>query len=80
MPLSVSTVLLVYDVADGLEHGLVDGAGARVGAARGGEGIDDEVDLAEVGADGVEGLALDVIGEGVAVEILGVESGGAGGA
>ena len=35
--------------------------------------------MAEVGADGVEGLLFNVGGESIAVEIFGVESGGASG-
>ena len=67
--------------ADGFEGGFVDGAGHGVLAARGGEGVDDEVDLAEfgVGFDGVDDLLFDGGGEGVAVNVFGVETGGAGG-
>ena len=64
---------------DGFETGFVDDAGGRVSAAGRGEGVDDEIDLAEVGADGVEGLLFNVGGESIAVEIFGVESGGASG-
>ena len=47
-------------------------------AAGRGEGVDDEIDLAKIGADEIEGLAFDVGGKSVAVEVLGVEAGVAG--
>src|SRR5690606_27426047 len=65
--------------ADGFENGFVNGAGFRMNAARRGERIDDEVNLAEIGANGVGRLLLDLVGEGVAVDVFGVETGGASG-
>ena len=66
-------------MADGLEHGFVHGGGIGVGAARGGEGVNDEVNLAEVGFKGGDDLGFDGGGEGVAVKVAGVEAGFAGG-
>ncbi|OQB93388.1 MAG: hypothetical protein BWX86_01671 [Verrucomicrobia bacterium ADurb.Bin122] len=71
--------LVGVGLSDGLEHGLVYGAGLGMRAARRGERIDHEVDRAHVAADDFEGLALQVVGKGVAVEIGGVEAGCAGG-
>ena len=65
--------------ADGLEDGLEGLAGLRMRAAGGGEAVDDGVDLAEVSFDEVDGLLLDGVGEGVAVDALRVKAGGVGG-
>ena len=44
-------------------------------AARGGETVDDGVDLTEIGFEGGDDLGFDGVGEGVAVEGTGVETG-----
>jgi len=71
--------LIGVRLANRFEDGLVDGAGGRMGTAGRGERVDDEIDLAKIGADEVESLTFDVGGKSVAVEVLGVEAGGAGG-
>ncbi len=71
--------LVGVGLADGFEGGFVDDAGLGVGAAGGGEGIDDEVNLAEVLLDGGEDIGLELVGEGVAVEVFDVEAGFLGG-
>ncbi len=67
-------ILVREGLSRGLEHGLEDLAGDRVGAARGGEAVDDHVDLAEVGLDRLDHLLLHLVGERVSVETLGVEA------
>ena len=62
--------------ADRLERGLEGHAGPRVGAAGRGEGVDDGIDLAEIGFDQIDGLLLDRVGEGVAIDALRVKPGG----
>ena len=71
-------VFVGIDVAHGLEHRLEDFPGFRVGAARGGEAVNDTFDLTEVGFDGGDDFLLHGIGEGVAIKRAGVEAGGFG--
>ena len=66
---------LLHGVAtDGLEGGIVDHAGHRVLPARRREAVDHQVDLAQVGLDGVDGLLLDLVAEGVAIDTPGVQT------
>jgi len=46
----------------------------RVGTARRGQAVDDQVDFAEVFLDGFDGQALDLVGKRVAVDALGVQA------
>ncbi|MNV68971.1 hypothetical protein D3C71_1618490 [compost metagenome] len=55
-------------VADGLERGVEHLARLGVGAARGGQAVDDLVHLAHARLDGGNGLLLDLVREGVAVD------------
>ena len=68
--------VLGVGVASGLEDGAVGFAVGGVGAAGGGEGVDDHVDLTEVFFDGGDDLFLHFVGEGVAIEAASVESSG----
>ena len=54
----------------------MDRAGRGVNAAGRSQGIDDQVNLTQVLADGFQGLRLDFLRESVAVDVLGVEAGG----
>ena len=57
-------------LADRFEDRFMDEAGRGMGAARRRERVDDEINLAEIGADELEGLALNVGRECVAVDIF----------
>ena len=66
--------LEVLHRAERLDHRAVQHARARVLAHRRGEAVDDEIDLAEVAADGGNDLVLHRIRERIAVEALRVEA------
>ena len=68
-------VLASERIADWFEDGFEDLAGFGVSAAWGGETVDDGIDLAEIGFEGGDDLGFDGVGEGVAVEGAGVETG-----
>ncbi len=62
-------------VSDRLEAGLVGLAGLRIGPAGGCEAVNNQIHLSEVGFDSLDGLLLDLVGKGIAVDAFGVESG-----
>ncbi len=69
----------VDGLADRLEHGVEDFAGLGVGAARGGQAVDHQVDLAQVLLDGLDGDALHLVGERIAVDAARIQALGLGG-
>ena len=62
-----------HGLADWLESGIMHHA-LRVGTAWRGQAVDHQVDLAQVFLDGLDGQALDLVGERVAVDALGVQA------
>ncbi len=62
-------------LADRLQRGADDFTGLGVLATRRRQAVDDLVDLAEIGLDHFDGLRLHFIGEGIAVDALGVQAG-----
>ena len=64
--------------AIGLDGRAIGDAVGRVGADWGGDRIDHEIDLAEIGLDGRDGFGLDRIGKGIALDGDGRAAGGAG--
>ncbi len=72
-------VFVGVGLADGFQHGLVDLAGFRIGAAWGGEAVDDAIDLTEIRFDRGTDLGFHGIGKSIAIERAGVEALGGGG-
>src|SRR5690606_24472794 len=73
-------ILVGIGIAYRLEDRLEDLAGLRVDAARRGKAVDDAIDAAEIRADGVDDLGLDLVRIGVAIERACVEAAGGGSA
>ena len=61
-------------LSDGLKDGFVGLASLGIRTSRRCEAVDDKVDLAEVGFDRFNGLRLDLVRKGVAVNTFGVKS------
>src|SRR5690606_37644179 len=63
-----------HRLADGLQGGVEHLAGFGMLAAGGGKAVDHQVHLAQVLVDEVDGLVLDLVGKGVAIDAFGVEA------